>query len=566
MTDSFADVVSEHVRHVRMVHFSIVLVCAIGFVALYLSFQDPRLVNAKRQLEALTGLFDAGTEETDSGPGIVQREESGDFPAWFVAILSFFRKEFEVPEGSSPQDWRYFLEDRSVEMLSGRAEDGEGGTSSRTDQEQGGLRIAKQRTVVGWITRNAPGRAVGESDRIEAFADQVGYLRFEHLFDLLADFLRFELRHRGVVVSNPDSFLPREFCTTVLPGRAPRTWAHLRSFWAQMGNLKAAAIDHDVFFNHASIAISIALPSRGLPEKRATVLYEGKMEEALPDAEAVAMQAMVPQAVLPLKACIVKREDLQKQMPALAMLPAVGSLDRDDDLLLFTGERTLGDLVGGDELELQTDRVANVSVRFLVIPRLRETRRHDARKIMAEWINGDRGSSSDFQMAFRDLFLVLKDHRLADLSEIMEMLDKQQILLPPRKEDQISFWGIQLHGALVVVLGPFLILGIQVYFLLHVRKLLRLFAELHYRQTPLDPLQVPWLGVYGNVTATLITIATAAVLPAILVFYFWYKVHPSRTFEWVFMAETAAAALSIVVMFLTVHALVRLYLDRRGLV
>ena len=105
-----------------------------------------------------------------------------------------------------------------------------------------------------------------------------------------------------------------------------------------------------------------------------------------------------------------------------------------------------------------------------------------------------------FARAFSDLALLTSDYRELELDKISSILRSER----ERRGSPVKVLGIELPAAGLTLWGPIVILGLQGYFLLHIRS----------APSPLGhDVRTAWLGLYADSAARAALFATVVALP-----------------------------------------------------
>jgi hypothetical protein len=110
---------------------------------------------------------------------------------------------------------------------------------------------------------------------------------------------------------------------------------------------------------------------------------------------------------------------------------------------------------------------------------------------------------------FSALHQVTKDYQELELRKVERILGAEL----QRSGDRVEFLGLKFPERVISTWGAAIIVGIQFYFWLHLRTL-------YSRITPTDHgLNLAWIGLYPNVLARIISLASACALPFGVTFY-----------------------------------------------
>jgi formate hydrogenlyase subunit 3/multisubunit Na+/H+ antiporter MnhD subunit len=91
------------------------------------------------------------------------------------------------------------------------------------------------------------------------------------------------------------------------------------------------------------------------------------------------------------------------------------------------------------------------------------------------------------------------------------------------KTESISIFSVKIPGALIRNWGAAILVGFQLYFLIHLRFYRTLLGSEDYS------LKVPWIGYYGDPLSRFVTFVTSIIVPpAIVIIILWDRLYDPK--------------------------------------
>jgi hypothetical protein len=121
-------------------------------------------------------------------------------------------------------------------------------------------------------------------------------------------------------------------------------------------------------------------------------------------------------------------------------------------------------------------------------------------------------SVGPFELAFPELSRLSDTHRALKLSTVTDILDSERI----RSGEQFEVLGAKLPGNVITKVGIFVLAILQLYFVMHLRRLEALLYD-YGRFLP----RVAWIGLYPDRLARFVVSASAFVAPLTSYYILW---------------------------------------------
>ena len=159
------------------------------------------------------------------------------------------------------------------------------------------------------------------------------------------------------------------------------------------------------------------------------------------------------------------------------------------------------------------------------------------------WQPGSFGSS------FRELAIVTENFRNLPLEDLKPVLES----IAQKSGERFEFFGTKIPSAELARWGALILLGLQLYFVLHL-------STLHTRLSPTDKaLNFPWIGLYPEEKSKIVTRVSSWIIPPATVIFLAFRVAMEEKTPGYWVVAFLVVSASAVLAFYTRQAAVELW-------